>query len=169
MLAGEQAAGDRIVGDHADLLLGAQREQLALDLPVEEVVAGLHRVQARQAEQLASPERARDLIREEIRAADVARLAGADHVVERPQALVDRGERIGMMELIEVHVVGPEPSQRVVDRVEDVLARETLIPRARAHGAEALGGDDEVVTPPSSQRPRMSSVRPTVSRLPPTG
>src|SRR6185436_5346663 len=60
--------------------------------------------------------------------------------------LVDRRGRIGMMELVEVHVVRPQPPQRGVDRVEDVLLRESLIPRAGAHRAEALGGQNEVVS-----------------------
>jgi hypothetical protein len=137
---------DRVVGDHPNLFLLAQREQLALDLTEEKVVAGLHRVQARKAEELAASERAGDLIREEVRAAHVARLAGADHVIQRPQAFVDRRERIGMMELVEIDIVGPEPPQRGVDRVEDVLLREPLIPRAGAHRAEALRGQNEIVT-----------------------
>src|SRR2546428_118985 len=146
MLAGEEAASHRVVSDHAQSLLRAEREQLALDLAVEKVVAGLHAGEARQTANLASPQRARHLIREVVRAADVTRLARAHHVVERAQALVDRRRRIGMVELVEVHVVGAKPAQRALDRVEDVLAREPLVPGAGAHGAEALGGDDEVPT-----------------------
>src|SRR5207237_708811 len=78
MLAREQAARDRVVRDHAQTFLGAQREELALDLAEEQVVAGLHAVEARQTEVLAAPERAGDLIREVVRAADVARLGAAD-------------------------------------------------------------------------------------------
>src|SRR5207245_7506148 len=132
MLAREQAAGDRVVRDNAQTFLGAQREQLALDLAEEQVVAGLHALEARQTDVLAAPERAGDLIREVVRAADVARLAGAHDIVERPQALVHRRRRIGMVELVEVDVVGAETAQRTLDRVEDVLARKPLVPRARS-------------------------------------
>jgi hypothetical protein len=52
-----------------------------------------------------------------------------------------------MVELVEVDVVGAEAPQRTLDRVEDVLAREPLVPGALAHGAEALGRHDEVVAP----------------------
>jgi len=51
-----------------------------------------------------------------------------------------------MVELVEIHVVRPEPPQRGLDGVEDVLARESLIPWSGAHGAEALGGQNEIVT-----------------------
>src|SRR2546422_4540818 len=112
VLAGEEAARDRVVRDHAQTLLGAEREQLALELAEEQVVAGLHALEARQTEVLAAPERAGDLIREVVRAADVARLAGAHDIVERPQALVHRRRRIGMVELVEVDVVGAETAQR---------------------------------------------------------
>src|SRR5439155_3258100 len=145
MLAREQAARDRVVRDHAQTFLGAQREELALELAEEQVVAGLHAVEARQTEVLAAPERAGDLIREVVRAADVARLARAHDVVERPQALVHRRRRIGMVELVEVDVA--EAAQRTLDRVEDVLAREPPVRGAGAHRAEAFRGDDEIVAP----------------------
>jgi hypothetical protein len=58
-----------------------------------------------------------------------------------------------MVQLVEVHVVGAEATQRPVDGVEDVLARETPVPRVWTHGSEALGGDDEVAAPPLQPAP----------------
>ncbi len=52
------------------------------------------------------------------------------------------------MELVEVHVVGAEPPERALDRIEDVLARVAAVPGPGAHRAEALGGDDETVPSP---------------------
>jgi hypothetical protein len=49
VLAGEQAAGEGIVRDHRDLLLGAQRQQVALEGAEQQVVARLDRVDAHQA------------------------------------------------------------------------------------------------------------------------
>src|SRR5215468_861291 len=46
MLAREQAARDRVVRDHAQTFLGAEREELALDLAEEQVVARLYTVKA---------------------------------------------------------------------------------------------------------------------------
>ena len=77
---------------------------------------------------------------------------------------------IGVVELVEIDVVGPQPAERALDRVEDVLARGAPVPGPPAHRAGALGGDHDVVAPrPASQRPTISSVRPTVSSPPPTG
>src|SRR5262245_32997124 len=50
VLAGEEAAGQRVVGDDADPLVAAQREQLRLDLAVEQVVARLDAVETSQSE-----------------------------------------------------------------------------------------------------------------------
>jgi hypothetical protein len=44
------------------------------------------------------------------RGADVARLAGAHHVVQRLQRLLDRSAVVPAMDLVEVHIVGAEPS-----------------------------------------------------------
>ena len=148
MLAREQPARDRVVGNHAQPLFRAQREQLALDLAEEQVVAGLHGVEPRQPQELAAPQRARHLVGVVVRAADVTRLARPDHVVERAQGLVHGRRGVGVMELVEIDVIGAQPAQRGVDRVEDVLARQPLIPGPRAHRTEALGGEDEVVSPP---------------------
>src|SRR3970040_263456 len=75
----------------------------------------------------------------------MARLARAHHVVERAQRLVHRRLGVGVMDLVEVHVVGAEPAQRALDGVEDMLARGAAVPGPGTHGTRALGGDHEVV------------------------
>ena len=54
---------------------------------------------------------------------------------------------IEAVDLVEVHVVGPEAAQAVVDGVEDVLAREAALVGVVAHRVEDLGGDDDLVAP----------------------
>src|SRR3990172_1550448 len=75
----------------------------------------------------------------------MTRLASPHHVVERAQRLVHRRLGVGVMDLVEVHVVGAEAAQRALDGVEDMLARGAAVPGPGAHGARALGGDHEVV------------------------
>src|SRR3990170_8604814 len=75
----------------------------------------------------------------------MARLARAHHVVERAQRLVHRRLGVGVMDLVEVHVVGAEAAQRALDGVEDMLARGAAVPGPGTHGTRALGGDHEVV------------------------
>ena len=122
VLAGEQAAGERVVRDHAEPVRLAERQQFALDLAKEQVVARLHGVKARHAQDLAPAQRARHPPGGEVRATDVARLARAHDVVERAQGLVDRRLRVWVVQLVEVDVVATEPPERPVDGVEDVLA-----------------------------------------------
>jgi hypothetical protein len=52
----------------------------------------------------------------EIRIADVADLALADEIVERAQRLLDRRQRIVIVLLVEIDVVGLQPRQARLDR-----------------------------------------------------
>ena len=51
------------------------------------------------------------------------------------------------MNLIKVHIVGAEPAKAVVNRVMDVLARQTPLVWVVAHGAEHLRRDDNFIAP----------------------
>src|SRR4051794_23509154 len=62
VLPGQQPAGQRVVRDYADAFLLAQRQQLALDLAEQEVVAGLHRIEPHQRSRLATADGASDLV-----------------------------------------------------------------------------------------------------------
>src|SRR5262249_40901919 len=57
----------------------------------------------------------------------------------------DRGVLIATVDLVEVHVIGPEPPERRVDRAEDVLAGEAAVVRTLSHRVEDLRRDDEVL------------------------
>jgi hypothetical protein len=89
------SAGDRVVGDHADAVAFAQREQLELVASVQQVVARLHGVEARGAEHLAAADGSGELPRREVGTAHVADLPLLDDVVERLEGFVDRCVRIG--------------------------------------------------------------------------
>jgi hypothetical protein len=56
---------------------------------------------------------------------DVADLSGLDDVVKRRHGLLDRSFLVEAVALEDVDVVESEASEGLVDRVEDVLARET--------------------------------------------
>src|SRR5262249_37656602 len=83
VLAGQEAARQRVVRDHADALVAAQGQKLRLDVAEEEVVARLDAVEPGQAEPGADPPPQRRLPGGGVRAADVAPLARADEVVDR--------------------------------------------------------------------------------------
>ena len=50
------------------------------------------------------------------------------------------------MDLVKIDVVHPQPRQTVVDRLEDVLARQAALVRAGSHGLKDLGGHHGIVT-----------------------
>ena len=80
----------------------------------------------------------------------MADLAGTDQVVQCRQRLVLRHRRVERVHLVEVDVVGAEPTKGCLNRIEDVAARRALLPRLAAHRADALGGQHHVV---ASARP----------------
>ena len=49
------------------------------------------------------------------------------------------------MNLVQIHVVGFQPLQAVVDRVHDVLARQAALIGVVSHRAEDFGGNHELV------------------------
>jgi hypothetical protein len=80
---------------------------------------------------------------EKIRAADLPDLASLDQAVHRAERVGDRHIRIGLMQLIEIDVVGAESAQAVVAGLPDVLR-----PRPCAlvvHRHAELRGDDRPI------------------------
>ena len=70
----------------------------------------------------------RNLPAREVRVADVAHLALLDEVVERGERLLDRGQRIGPVQLVQVDPVSLETSKRRFDGDPDVAARAARAP-----------------------------------------
>src|SRR5262245_40410199 len=131
--AGEEATSQRAPGDHADALVEAERNHLALLLAVDQVVVVLHRDEPTPTGDGCDLLRLRELPGEHARRADVARLAGPHDVVQRPHRLLDRRLVVPAMDLVEVDVVGAEAGQRGVDGRHDVLARQATVIGSRAH------------------------------------
>ena len=78
MLAGQQPARDRVERDHADPVLRAKRQHLPFDLPEQQVIARLHRVETGKPQRLRPSDRPDELVSQEVRAADIADLARVD-------------------------------------------------------------------------------------------
>ena len=87
----------------------------------------------------------------ELRAADVANLAGADEIVESAQRLLERRHLVPHVQLVEVDVVRSQPPQRALDSPQDVAARgarAVVPPVARPHVRPELRREDDVVPAP---------------------
>ena len=70
-------------------------------------------------------------------------LPGAHQVGERLHGLFERRLVVVAVCLVQVDVVGPEPAQRPVDRLHDVLAGQAAVVRARGRWPVHLGEDLE--------------------------
>jgi hypothetical protein len=136
--AGEHAPGQRTPRDHADTLVDALRDHLALLLAVDQVVVVLHRDEAGARGGLSLGE----LPREHAARADVARFPGLDHILQRVHRLLDRSPRIPPVDLVEVDVVELQPRERSVDRGQNMLAREPLAVLPGHRAAVDLGRED---------------------------
>src|SRR5215213_3278270 len=71
--------------------------------------------------------------------ADVEDLAPPYEITERLHRLFERRGVVVAMRLIEIDVIGLQPAQRAVDRLQDVLARQTdIVVSFRTRGTEDL-------------------------------
>ena len=122
-----------------------QRHQLPLVVAADQRVIRLVGDVARQAVLLRDGQRLHQVPAREIRAADVADLAGAHQVVERAQGLLDRRHRVEGVELVEVDVIGPQAAEALLDRVDQVEPRGADVVGARADAEGPLGGDEHPV------------------------
>ena len=131
VLAGEPAAVERRPADHADVLVAAQRQDVALD------AAGEERVRRLLARRLGHPEGGRRVERvaqldgRERRRPDGPHLAGGDELAEHLERLADRRVGVRAVQLVEVDVVDAEAAQAVVARLGDPAPRQAAARRGR--------------------------------------
>src|SRR5262249_17585819 len=127
--AAQKTARQRVVGDDAQTLIAAERQQLALDLAVEQVVARLHAVEAGPTVTGTVANRERDLPRWIVRTAEVADRAGANQILEGTQGFLERCIGIRAVRLVEIDVVGAQFSQAVLDRLAALPPRQAFVVR----------------------------------------
>ena len=108
-LAGQPAPAERAPDHGADLLVERQRHQFPFVIAAHQRVIGLMGDVAGQPVFFGDGQRLHQVPAGEIRAADVADLAGAHQVVERAQRLLDRRQGVEAVQLKEVDVIGAEP------------------------------------------------------------
>jgi hypothetical protein len=77
---------------------------------------------------------------------DVADVALVHEVGQRAEGLLHVGVRAGAVHLVQVDVVGPEPSQRVLDRADDPTARAAAhVGVLGVHRHEELGREEHLI------------------------
>ncbi len=127
VLAGQQAAREREVGQDADPEPLAAGQQLALGVALEERVAVLRAHEAREAALPRDPVGVRDLRGLEVRGADVAHLPLAHELVERAERLLERRDAVVAVVLVEVDPFGAQTPERGLDRPAHRLGRAAVV------------------------------------------
>src|SRR6266542_2392656 len=92
---------------------------------------------------------------------DVYQAHRYDHFtpLEGLHRLFERGEVVVAVCLVDVDVVGLQPAQRAVDRLHDVLARQSPVVGSWSGGPVDLGQDLQPLAPPSGQRAAQHRLR----------
>ncbi len=103
---------------------------------------------ARQVVAVGDGQRLHQVPAREVRAAEIADLAGPDEVVERPQRLLDRRARVEAVELEQVDMVGLEPAQGGLAGLDQVEAGGAHVVGAVAHPERGFGRDQHLIAPP---------------------
>jgi len=127
VLAGEQARGQRVVGDHREVAAFARRHDLVLDPALEQVPLDLGGHEPGQAALGRGLDGVVDLRGGTVGARDVAHLARPDQLVERAEGVLYRHGRVRGVLVVQVDVVDAEPAQAGVARLPDVVGRGTAL------------------------------------------
>ncbi len=81
---------------------------------------------------------------EEIGEAIIGNLSVTNGVIKEAQRLLERGQSVPGVHLVEVDLFHAEPPQRSIECIGQVLAGEAQVVGTVAHREATLGGDDEV-------------------------
>jgi hypothetical protein len=145
VLAGEQAARERKERQHPDSEPLAGRQDLVLDLTLDERVVVLRRHEADEPPLARNAVRVFDLLRREVGRADVPHRSLLDELVQCSQRLRYRGLRIGLVHLVHVDRVRAQAAQRPLGRPANVVARAARQVRAAVHRLAELRRDHDAV------------------------
>jgi hypothetical protein len=131
----------------------AGRQQVVLDGAGQHRVGRLLGAEPSVAAAVGGPLGLDDLRGGDLRRAERADLARPHEVGQRAEGLVDIGVRIGNAHLVEVDPVGPQPTQRPLDRFGEPPPRRSDEPGVRIAERDAgLHGEHRAVAPSAGQR-----------------
>src|SRR5205085_12423540 len=162
VLAGEEAARQWEVRNQAESELLERRNELGLDVTLQQRVLVLGRDERRPATRVCEAVGSAHLGGGEVRRADVTHLACFDELFERAEGLLDRRDAVGTVVLVEVDVVGAESLERAVDRAPDV--RGGAAGRIAATPAE-FRRDQDLLTAAGERPPEEELALPVTVRL----
>jgi len=135
--------GSGLQGSTPYALSLAEGHHLSFFFAIEQMVMILHEHESRPTVAIRKIQRLRELPRVHGKMLRYASLAGLHYVVERLQRFFDRRLVIPVVDFIQVHVVGSETTQALVEFIKDFFAREALAIRLVAHLGMHLSRDDD--------------------------
>ena len=145
--SGEHAAGEW-APDHCPHAVALRdRQHLPLDRPVEQRVVRLLGSEALQPAPLGRPLRLDHLRCRHVGRPDRPHLPAAHKVSQRRKGLFDIGLRVRTVHLVQVEMVGPQPTQGVLDGCHDPAPGATLVVRLVADRPGELRSEHDIVPP----------------------
>ena len=140
VLAGQPAAAERAPRQQAQADVDRGRHDLPLDLPGQQAVLRLEGHRPGHVQGAGQMHRLGQLPAGEVGQPPVADLAGPDELLQRPQGLLQRRQRVVRVNLIQVNRLEPQPMQRGIQRAGQVARRQPGAVRRVIHRHTALGG-----------------------------
>ena len=150
----EDAARERAVREHAQPEIGAGRQMLRLDHPVERVIIGLAHHRPVDAELVAQPADLGHAPGAVVGDAEIADLPVPHEIAHRPHGLAERRLVILLVEVVDVDVVGAEPAQARLRRAHHPFARQPAAIRVLSHAVAELGRQHPLVALRRDRAPR---------------
>lgn len=141
VFAGQDAAGERRVAEHAQTVEGAGRQLLGLRGAVERMIVGLACDRPADAHPVAQRADLGDTPGAVVGHAEIAHLALADQVAHGADRLLERRRVVLLVQIVDVDVAGAEPLQAGLDGAHDPMPGRAGAVGVRGALVGELGGD----------------------------
>src|SRR5882762_4460814 len=136
----QQSAAKRSIRERGDAAVAGVWQNIAFDFALEKIVGRLNGVKRRDGSET------RHLFWRIVAHTDSANLALFVKLAKRPGGLLDRNERVRPVHLVDINVVGSEPTQRILELLENALARGVAFDFALSPIDADFGGNDNAVS-----------------------
>src|SRR5260370_30838631 len=144
-LAREKTAGEWAPNEQPGLGFVEEGNEFAFEMAPGDRVVGLQSIEAREILEFRNGESPGDLPRLPVRDADVTNLTPRDERVEGAERLLDGGDRIVRVDLIQIDVVGLEATETRFHSIHEVPPESAPIVALRTDTGVHLGLDNNVL------------------------
>src|SRR5258707_1075125 len=138
--AAQQSAAKRSVRERGDATVAGVRQNIALDFALEKIIGRLNGVKRRDGSET------RHVFRRIVAHPDSANFPLFIEFAKRAGGLLDRNERVRPVHLVDINVVGSEPTQRILELLENALACGVTFDFALSPVDADFAGNDNAVS-----------------------